>query len=84
MYLFSLSESMISFVLTDALLMDKFSNHGDKIQGYFKAADAHPAFLPSRRISVFSFWISRESSCLISSHLLERFPSKKITYSAPN
>lgn len=81
---FLLSESIISFVLTNALLTDEFSNYVEKIQGYFKATDACSAFLLSRRISMFSFWISRASSCLIFSHLLGSFPSKEITYSAPN
>lgn len=83
MYLLELSESIFSFVLTDALLMDQFSNH-EKIQRYFKATDGHLGFSPSRRFSMFTFWISREPSCLISSHLLGRFPSKEITYSASN
>lgn len=84
MILLELSASIFSFVFTDALLMNQFSNHVEKIQGYFKASDGHLAFSPSRRFSMFTFWISREPSCLISSHLLGRFPSKEITYSASN
>lgn len=84
MILLELSESIFSFVLTDALLMDQFSNHVEKLHGYFKAADGHLAFSPSRRFSMFTFWISREPSCLMSSHPLGKFLSNQITYSASN
>lgn len=45
----------MSFVLTDAHLMEKFLNHVQKSQGHFKATYAYPAFYLPEEFPCFYF-----------------------------